>query len=45
MRIAGPHTVSWGGTDDHGVSVSSGVYFYQMNAGKRVQSKRMVLLK
>jgi hypothetical protein len=44
-RGAGPHQVRWNGTDATGTQVSSGVYFYQMTAGNRVLSRRMVLLK
>lgn len=45
VRSAGPHDIRWDGTDAAGSSVSSGVYFYRMIAGKTVQSRRMVLLK
>jgi hypothetical protein len=45
MRVAGPHEVQWNGTDDSGATVSSGVYFYRMRAGKTNLSRRMVLLK
>jgi len=45
LRSAGVHDVRWDGTDRAGASVSSGVYFYRMTAGKTAQSRRMVLLK
>ncbi len=45
MRGAGPHETQWDGTDATGASVSSGVYFYRMTAGKTSLSKRMMLLK
>jgi flagellar hook assembly protein FlgD len=45
VRGAGPHEAQWDGTDAAGSSVSSGVYFYRMKAGKASLSRRMVLLK
>ena len=42
---SGPNKVTWDGTNDRGNSVSSGVYFYRLQAGKRVLTKKMVLLK
>jgi hypothetical protein len=44
-RDAGEHEIVWDGRDDRGVSQSSGVYFYRMQAGKQVESRKMVLLK
>jgi len=37
---AGTHAVTWDASD-----ISSGVYFYRLQAGDRVETKRMVLLK
>jgi hypothetical protein len=42
---AGAYTVTWGGANDEGMPVSSGVYFYRLEAGKLTQTRRMVLLK
>jgi hypothetical protein len=42
---AGTHAIHWDGTDQTGRSVASGVYFYQLQAGKTTQTKKMVLLK
>jgi hypothetical protein len=44
-RYAGVHQVSWDGTNDRGDAVSSGVYFYRMQAGKFTDTKKMTLLK
>jgi hypothetical protein len=44
-RPAGRYTVEWDGRNDHGVAVSSGVYFYRMRAGGFADTHRMVLLK
>jgi len=43
---AGTHLVMWDGKDENGKSVTSGIYFYQLNAGKDFSNtKRMILLK
>lgn len=42
---AGPHSVVWDGTNANGSRAASGMYFYQMTAGKTVMTKRMLLLK
>jgi len=45
VRAYGEHDVIWDGRDDGGAAMASGVYFYQLRAGKRTESKKMVLLK
>jgi len=45
QRPAGIHIIKWDGKDDHGSSVSSGVYFYSMETGDFRQVKKMVLLR
>jgi len=44
-KPAGRHTVSWAGRDDSGRSVAGGVYFYRINAGEMIDTKKMILLK
>jgi hypothetical protein len=44
-QAAGRYQVRWNGTDDRGVAVSSGIYFYQISAGKFQDVKRLMLLK
>jgi hypothetical protein len=44
-KSAGHHTVSWDGTNASGGSVSSGIYFYRLEAGSFVETKKMMLLK
>ena len=44
-KSAGSHTAYWDGTDKAGKVVSSGVYFYRLQAGYFVESKRMMLIK
>ena len=42
---AGLHFSLWNGTDDTGRPVSSGVYFYRLNAGNYTASRKMILMK
>ncbi len=42
---AGSYVVDWDGTSDGGNKVSSGIYFYRMEAGSFVETKKMMLLK
>jgi hypothetical protein len=42
---AGYRKVEWDGTNSRGVPVSSGVYFYRLEAGKQVLTRKMLLLK
>ena len=39
------YTLVWDGLDDHGSLVSGGVYFYRLQAGTSVETRKMVLLK
>jgi DNA-binding beta-propeller fold protein YncE len=43
---SGIHTVEWSGKDNSGVEVSSGIYFYQLQAGNKFsQTNKMVFLR
>jgi len=42
---AGRHQVVWDGTNQHGVKVASGVYFYQLRAGEFKQVRKMSLVR
>lgn len=44
-RHAGSHRVRWNGTDNSGVKVSTGVYFYKLTSGNMTQVRKMLLLK
>ncbi|MCD6117291.1 T9SS type A sorting domain-containing protein [bacterium] len=41
---AGSHKVTWNGTDNYGLKVSSGVYFYKISAGDFSAMKKMILV-
>ncbi len=41
----GVYSADWNGTDESGRSVSSGIYFYRMQAGVYTDIKKMVLMK
>jgi flagellar hook assembly protein FlgD len=43
--VQGGFSVNWNGLNDHGQSVASGVYFYQLTSQNFSQTKKMVLLK
>jgi hypothetical protein len=45
FQDAGHKSIRWDGKDNDGNKVSSGIYFYRIQAGEYSQTKRMVLLK
>jgi len=45
VKTAGNYSVVWNGRDSHNQPVSSGVYFYKMNAGKYSSTKKMIMMK
>jgi len=45
FQESGHHSVIWDGTDDQGITVSSGIYFYQLQTDHFYTRKKMVLLK
>ncbi len=44
-REAGAYQETWDGTDNHGSTVASGIYFYRIQADNFVATKKMTLLK
>lgn len=45
MLDPGTHLLNWNGTDQQGLPVSSGVYFYKLSAPGFLESRKMLLLK
>lgn len=45
VSTQGNHTLIWNGSDDNGISVSSGIYFYQFNAQGKTITKKMIMVK
>lgn len=41
----GSYSITWNGTDKNGIQVGSGVYFYRIEAGEFVKTKKMLLLR
>lgn len=41
---AGPHVLTWDGTDDQGRRLAPGVYFYRLNTGTFSGTRQMVML-
>jgi hypothetical protein len=44
-QSTGNYSVIWNGTDNNGLKISSGTYFYQVIAGEFTEAKKMILLK
>jgi len=45
LQAAGSHTAVWNGTNDHGESVSSGIYFSRLETNDIKLTRRMMYLK
>jgi hypothetical protein len=43
--MMGEHIIYWDGTDDRGVSVSSGVFFYKVSTSEESITQKMILIK
>ena len=45
VRDAGRHVLPWDGRNDAGKGVGSGIYYYRLSAGKKTQTKKLVVLR
>ena len=45
LREAGTHTLRWDGRDDDEQELASGVYLYRLEAGERVETRKLLLLR
>jgi len=45
MQESGEKRVTWDGTNDAGRQVSSGIYFYRLQAGQETSVRKMILMK
>jgi len=44
-QLAGNYAVEWDGRDNNGIAVSTGIYFYRIEAGKFSKMNKMLLIK
>jgi flagellar hook assembly protein FlgD len=45
QHMAGLHTVSWDGRDENGQMMGSGIYFYKLDTGENVYTKKMTIIR
>ena len=44
MRVAGSYSTQWNGQDQTGHPLASGVYLYRLRSGKRIETRKLLLL-
>ena len=44
-QTKGLHSIAWNGTDQHGLRVSAGIYFYQLRYEEQNITRKMLLLR
>jgi flagellar hook assembly protein FlgD len=44
FQLAGSYTVQWDGRNEAGQPATSGIYFYRIQSGRLVQTRKMMLL-
>ena len=45
VMFMGDHAFEWNGNDAHGISMNSGVYFYELKTASGIDSRKMVLIR
>ncbi len=45
LRQAGSYAINWDGRSDVGKVLATGIYFYQLNNGQQVETKKLMLLR
>ena len=45
VRDPGTYAVAWDGKAEHGGKLASGLYLYQLQAGARVETRKLLLLR
>ena len=45
LREAGVYSLNWDGRDDRGRGLASGVYLYRLRAGRKAETRKLVLVK
>ena len=43
--LPGKHTVEWDGSEDSGIKVTSGVYYYRLKANDQTKTRKMLLIR
>jgi hypothetical protein len=45
MRQAGSYSINWDGKDEAGRDLASGVYLYELRAGEKIETRKLLLIR
>ncbi len=45
IKPAGSYSVTWNGTNDAGIRINNGLYFYRIEAGNFTQTRKLIMMK
>ena len=45
VRQASSYAINWDGRDEAGRALATGMYFYRLRAGERVETRKLMLLR